>query len=198
VIFAKKDSHVLLDFISRLSGWLNYRLARFFAQYTCNTRLKRIRPQKILVMCYGNIYRSPFVEYYLKQLPQEGLSLQIKSAGFHENENRQSAQAHITYCKKWAVDLSDHRSKKVNNSLLDWADIVVIMDGHNYKMLKMLDPLATSKLIWLGSISNKTPSEISDPYGKSEETYREVINQLAVASREMIEKIKFYSKQTNQ
>ena len=142
-------------------------------------------PKTILVMCYGNIYRSPFVSYYLQSLLSDELPFKVQSAGFHEKEGRLSEPEHVQYCKKWNIDLSTHRSRKVTEDLFDWADIIIIMDGHNYNMAKIMAPSISAKLIWLGGLSNRTPNEISDPYGLANKEQAIIVNQLADATLEL-------------
>ena len=108
---------------------------------------------------------------------------------FHEKIKRKSVEEYVNYCTKWGVDLSHHLSSRVDKNLLDWAEIVVIMDGHNYKMVRMLDPHIDHKLIWLGALSKKTPTEIKDPYGKSEAEQAMVVSQLAISAQALIDNV---------
>lgn len=175
--------------IGRLVGWLDYRRARALARATVDSRLRKLEQGRILVLCYGNIYRSPFVEFYLGNIRPNSLDLQVKSAGFHDTIDRRSSDDYVKHCRIWGVDLSTHRSKRVTTELLDWAELVIIMDGHNYKMLKQQDASVSEKLIWLGALSKETPVEISDPYAQSHAQQHVVVQQLACASRALITRI---------
>jgi len=177
-------------FISRVVGWLGYRRARALARNVARARLKSIPASRLLVLCYGNIYRSPFVEYYLKaQCPQD-MDLEVRSAGFHDRVGRHSADDYVEHCKQWGVDLSSHRSSKVTSELLQWADLVIIMDGHNYKMIKQFGNEALCKLLWLGAVAENTPVEIADPYGTTPEQQARVVKQLADASTALLSQIR--------
>jgi protein-tyrosine-phosphatase len=181
----------LTDNIRRLAGWLDYRRARALARAVVRPRLKRLQQGRILVLCYGNIYRSPFVEYYLNSIRPESLNLQVKSAGFHNTEDRRSTDAYVEYCRTWGVDLSPHRSTRVTAALLDWAELIIIMDGHNYKMVKQQGTAVTDKLIWLGALSKDTPVEISDPYAQTPARQHLVVQQLANACEALVRRISF-------
>lgn len=171
------------QFVRRLSGWVSYRSAKALASLTAKIRLKRICPSRVLILCYGNIYRSPFVEFYLRSMMPEVSDVEIRSAGFHQVEGRQSSKDYIEHCRNWGIDLSAHRSKKVDKAFFDWAQVIVIMDGHNYNLARMLDPGVSNRLIWLGALSGQVPVEIPDPYGKPTEQQQKVVEQLAAASR---------------
>ncbi len=177
------------NFIERFTSWLDYRRSRILSRFNASTRLRKLRHGNILVLCYGNIYRSPFVEYYLNHIKPDILNLHIKSAGFHNKTGRKSAVDYIEYCKEWGVDLTPHRSGRVSNDLLDWAELIVIMDGHNYKMLTMQGTDVARKVIWLGSLSGKTPVEIVDPYGQTLEKQHHIVKQLATASEALIARV---------
>lgn len=174
------------NFIERFTSWLDYRRSRILSRFNASTRLRKLRHGNILVLCYGNIYRSPFVEYYLNKIKPDVLNLHIKSAGFHNKTGRKSADDYIEYCMSWGVDLTPHRSSRVSNELLDWAELIVIMDGHNYKMLTLQGANVAGKVIWLGSLTGKTPVEIVDPYGQTPEKQHLIVQQLATASEALI------------
>lgn len=176
----------IISFIERFTSWINYRHSRILSRFNAGTRLHNLRHGNILVLCYGNIYRSPFVEYYINKIKPDVLNLHIKSAGFHNKTGRESAIDYIEYCKEWGVDLTPHRSSLVSNDLLEWAELIVIMDGHNYKMLTMQGIDVTRKVIWLGSLSGETPVEIVDPYGQTLEKQHHIVKQLATASEALI------------
>lgn len=179
----------LKEFIERLTGWVDYRRSRALSRFNANARLRQLKHGNILVLCYGNIYRSPFVEFYLHYIKPDVLNLHIKSAGFHNKTGRASAVDYIEHCKNWGIDLTSHRSSQVSNELLEWAEIILIMDGHNYKMLTLQDADVAEKIIWLGSLSDVTPIEIVDPYGQTAENQHLVVQQLATASQALITKV---------
>lgn len=170
-------------FIARLAGWLKYRLALLMARSDSRSRLDRIAPQRVLVLCYGNIYRSPYVEYYLRNLLGDSTAVEIRSAGFHHRSGRESPAEHIERCKQqYNVDLGQHRSQQVDRQLLEWADIVVIMDGNNFNSVRLLDSHALNKVIWLGALNPQTPIEIADPYGRQNNEQDAIVGQLSRAT----------------
>jgi protein-tyrosine phosphatase len=134
--------------------------------------------RRVLVMCYGNIYRSPFVAESLRQaLPG---ALEVRSAGFHAKIGRPSPEAHVRMSQSVGVDLSSHRSSLVSADDLAWADLIVIMDRHNWARLRDLQAPA-DKLLWLGGLM-PGDVEIPDPYGLSPEAARAVVDRLAACT----------------
>jgi protein-tyrosine-phosphatase len=60
------------------------------------------------------------------------------------------------------VDLSVHRSRLVEPADLTWADVVVVMDRHNWQALRLMGA-PTHLLVWLGALDGGS-IEIPDPY----------------------------------
>jgi len=128
----------------------------------------------ILVLCHGNICRSPFVAICLRErLPLDRFS--IRSSGFIPRISRQSPREYARLAKQQGVDLSEHRSALVNEEDLSWADLVVIMDNGNFEELSGFDPSALVKTVRLGAWSHEAGTDISDPYGESEEKMLRII-----------------------
>jgi len=150
--------------------------------------LENTRAKKLLVLCYGNIYRSPLVSEYLKiKLKETGL--EVKSAGFYPVEGRCSPDEHVRMCMEKGVNLSHHRSDVLSNELLSWSDIVLIMDCRNWDLLMDMDPKSMTKVVWLGSFLENGDIEIEDPYGKSTEIAEQIVDRLLSASDGFVKKI---------
>jgi protein-tyrosine phosphatase len=122
----------------------------------------------LLVLCYGNIYRSPFVEALLRaQLETDVPAMEIRSAGFHRRIGRETPSDFVALSRAYQVDLTGHRSALVERATLDWADLVVVMDRHNWEALADFGPLAQGKAVWLGALLEDGSVEIADPYGRT-------------------------------
>nr|WP_298726365.1 hypothetical protein [uncultured Steroidobacter sp.] len=142
--------------------------------------------KRVLVVCYGNIYRSPFAGTSLRQLlPAE---IEVRSSGFHRVAGRASPERHVTMSRARNIDLSAHRSSRINAEDLQWADIVVLMDRHNWGALDELGA-DHSKLVWLGAFG-PGGIEIADPYELDDAHAQRVLDQLEHASRELAARIR--------
>jgi len=152
-------------------------------------KIRKIKPKRILILCYGNICRSPFVELYLKKL-LIGDNVEIKSSGFHEVIDRGSPDKIIKAAKGNNIDLSAHRSSIVTPKMLKWADLIVIMDEDNWKDLLDLDNSIKNKIVWLGAFLSSSIIEIEDPYLKSEDEVDVIIKKLIQSAEGLVEHIK--------
>ena len=150
-------------------------------------RVKSLSPVNILVLCYGNIYRSPLVEAYLKANLSDNYT--VKSAGFHQKMGRPSEDDYIALAHSLNVNLLHHRSTIISKELTRWADVIIIMDRHNWYKMNEFDSTSINKVIWLGSFLADGPLEIQDPYGKPLEITKKLVLQMISASNKLIELI---------
>lgn len=99
-------------------------------------------PTKILFLCTGNSCRSQIAEGWARYLG--GNDFEIQSAGIETHGKNPRA---IAVMKEAGVDISTQESTRVNNNMLDWADLVVTVCGHADEHCPLL-PSATRKLHW--------------------------------------------------
>jgi len=131
---------------------------------------------KMLVLCHGNINRSPSCEAVLKD---EGLD--VVSAGFKMSQKCASKKMRDTMAV-YGYDLLEHKPQLVTQELVDWADQVVIMDGGNRKRFYALFPHDTDKLYCLADVVAKT--RIPDPafMRKDSKEFHDVVGLIVGAS----------------
>lgn len=65
------------------------------------------------------------------------------------------------------MDLERHRSGVVQAEDLAWADLIILMDRHNWAALRGMGA-SEEKLVWLGALLSKGGVEIGDPYRMSD------------------------------
>lgn len=89
---------------------------------------------KILMVCLGNICRSPLAEGVLKhKVQKKGLNWHIDSAGtgdWHVGELPDKRS--IAVAKKYGIDLTDQRARHFKRTDLDSFDLILVMDRDNY------------------------------------------------------------------
>lgn len=164
-----------------------WRAARAVSRATAQTqaRLGRGAIRRVLVVCYGNIYRSAFIAEYLRQ--KLGSGVEVRGGGFHQKIGRPSPPQHVRMCAERGVDLDAHRSRCIGTSDLEWADTIVLMDRHNWLALAAMgaDP---AKLVWAGVLAGG-PVEIVDPYGRAESDARHIVDRLERAAAGLARRI---------
>lgn len=124
-------------------------------------KLRGRKIERVLVLCYGNICRSPLAaELAAKRFPK----VPVSSAGFYRMTGRPSPGFVLDAAQRLGVDLTQHRSAGVDSKMIDDADLVLIMDMRNHELLKNAFPRALTKTLLLGMLLPEPQLEIRDPY----------------------------------
>ena len=132
-------------------------------------------PASIVVVCYGNICRSPFAARLLHQrLEGIGSGIRVESVGFF-GEDRPSPPEAVAVAAELAVDLAEHRSRVLSRADMEATDLIVVVDpahgrrlrrefgcGHKILVLGDLDPDGIETRL------------VKDPDGKPVEVFRQV------------------------
>ena len=149
---------------------------------------------KILVICHGNINRSPAVAEMLKVLDEEGV-FEVESAGFvgpWKRAVRKTRRALLRRVPK-ATGIKSHRSKLVTEEMARSADYILYMDGGNFRRLAALvdsDSAVLDKAIPLAAYVNK--SRMVDPnfLRAGSEEFEQAIDDLVEATTNFVRRIR--------
>lgn len=108
--------------------------------------------KNILVVCVGNICRSPMAEYLLKQ---QHPNISIESAGISGMVGH-AADAKAQLCmQRLNIDMSPHIAQKLNAEHLKKADLVLVMSNNQQKHIEQTWPFAKGKVFRLGHWQQK-------------------------------------------
>ena len=133
----------------------------------------------ILVVCTGNICRSPIGERLLRQqLPGK----QVTSAGILGLEGRPADAAAQAVAWRHGVSLEGHVARKVTRSLLQQSDLILVMEPEHLRFIATMTPENRGKSLLFGQWLET--QDIPDPYRKSREAFEYVFGQLGKASQE--------------
>ena len=153
---------------------------------------RRVDKVSVLLVCMGNICRSPTAEGVLRSLVEkEGLAtwFEIDSAGTHgyhigeppDPRAREAAQ-------RRGYDLSQLRSRRVNELDFRHFDCILAMDWDNLSLLQRACPAEhRHKLgLFLEYAANYDEEEVPDPYYGGEESFEFVLDLIEDAARGLI------------
>lgn len=118
---------------------------------------------KILVVCVGNICRSPTAEILLKhRLQENGKEIAVHSAGLGALVGKDIEPTARQILIENGIEPTLHSAKQVNTDMIAQADLVLAMEQAHIQHLNDIAPQARGKTFLLGKwLDNK---EIPDPY----------------------------------
>ena len=134
---------------------------------------------KVLVICSGNICRSPMVAEYLRhRAAQQALShLVVDSAGTLGITGSPASSVAVHVFDEHGLDLSTHRSQALSEELVRSSDLIVGMATEHRAYLNEAHPEFSGESWLLRSFeTSATPRaaapDLADPIGCDVETYR--------------------------
>lgn len=136
------------------------------------------RPLRILMVCMGNICRSPMAEGIFRACAAEaGLPVEVDSAGtssFHVGDAPDKRARHEM--AKRGIDINALRGRQLKQADLDYFDHVLVMDHSNLRNALALcitdDQRAKVQLILPDG------QEVPDPYFGGDEGFTQVYEML--------------------
>lgn len=122
---------------------------------------------KVLMVCLGNICRSPLAEGILQaKLPQEDFLVDSAGTGnWHVGELPD--QRSIAVARKYGIDLTTQRARQFKKSDFTAFDYIFVMDQSNYNNVIQLaeNPEDVQKVRLLLDITHPgKKAEVPDPY----------------------------------
>jgi len=124
----------------------------------------RARPQSLLVICHGNICRSPVAAGLLQRmLAADGIS--VASAGLI-GFNRPAPPEALAAAQQHGLELTDHRSRLLTANLARSADLIVVMEVSQQREITERFGRSSHDILILGDL---------DPQGVDTRTIRDPV-----------------------
>jgi protein-tyrosine phosphatase len=136
----------------------------------------------ILVVCTGNICRSPMAEGLLRQMlsKKKKANVHIHSAGTHGLDSQPAAPFAIQAAAEMGIDISGHRARSLDRDMVAKADLILVMEPFHREIVGRAVPLEeTDKLRLLADFERPRQSDtIDDPYTRSLKIYRACLKRI--------------------
>lgn len=150
---------------------------------------------RILMVCLGNICRSPMAEGILREIARtEELDVTVDSAGtsdYHVGEAPdQRARAAM---RKQGIDISDLRGRQIVAEDFERFDLLLAMDASNLRDMLRLAPneeLAAKAKLVMDYAPGHRHREVPDPYYGGDEGFEHVYRMLTEACRNLLKDVR--------
>lgn len=133
---------------------------------------------RVLVLCHGNLCRSPFAAALLAADPQ----IEVRSAGVGAADGHLADATAARVAARFGIDLHEHRTRRVRAEDADWAHLLIGMEGRHAASLLREFPAAGARVRLLGDFLPESPHRILDPWGQSDAVFDETFARIVSAT----------------
>lgn len=126
---------------------------------------------RILVICTGNICRSPMAQGVL-QKELDGTEAMVESAGTAAWPGRGPDPLAVALAAQAGVDISGCRSRQVNERMATSADLILTAEQTHVDWLLRHFPVLRGRVFRLGHWRDE---DIADPYGGDKDAFRQAL-----------------------
>ena len=125
--------------------------------------------KNILIVCVGNICRSPMAEHLLQyKIKKQGMGTRVSSAGLGALIDQGADEYAIEVMSEHGIDGTTHRARQLDHEIVKRNELILVMEHWQKKEIESLYPYARGRVHLLGKWADV---EISDPYKKSKDAF---------------------------
>ena len=132
--------------------------------------------KNFLVVCTGNICRSPMMEGFLRHRLAHLPELRIESAGIAALVDRPAEPFALQAMADRGIDISPHRARQVDAETLYRADLIFVMDRTHLRWIDARVPAARGRVFLAGHWQKG--AEVDDPFMAPRENFETAAVQL--------------------
>ncbi len=135
--------------------------------------------RSVVVICHGNICRSPFAGL---DLAARNAHLEVRTAGLAAGSGSPPEPGALRVARKIGLELDGHRSKPLTDEDVEWADLILGMQGRHSVEIRRRWPQSVHKVRLLGDFLPRRPYAIEDPWGEEDAVFYTVFTRIIQAN----------------
>ena len=146
----------------------------------------------ILFVCTGNTCRSPMAEAIARdELRARGWKhVSVASAGIAADPGQRASPHAATVVKRDGLDLSGHRARRLDEEIVEWADLILCMSPSHLGPVAELGGATRMALVSeFGSEDGRFERSVRDPFGGDERDYQDTKEQLKVLVTRALDRV---------
>mgnify|MGYP000235639344 FL=1 len=150
---------------------------------------------KILMVCLGNICRSPLAHGILEgKVNKAGLAITVDSAGtngYHDGELPDPRS--IDKANEYDIDITNQRSRQITQNDIQEFDFIYVMDSSNYNNIVALcnspEEISKVKMI-MNEVEPGKNISVPDPYFGDSDGFEKVYQMIDLACANIVNELK--------
>lgn len=130
--------------------------------------------QNILILCIGNICRSPIAEaLFIERFKQDGLTdIIVSSAGLGALVDRPADAVGQALMLQKGIDISSHRARQISKEILFGSELILTMSTDQQKEVEVNYPGTCGRVHRLGKWGGY---DVPDPYQRPKPVFEQAL-----------------------
>jgi protein-tyrosine-phosphatase len=174
---------------------VTYRLARVrqrrrmrrAARHPSEIATRVLAARTILFVCLGNIIRSAFAAGLLGAHSAGRPDLRIRSAGLDAATDHTADPTAVQCARRFGVDLSTHRTRRIDRSAVEEADILLAMELDHVVEICRRFPQYRHKVYLFGCLTDENAPDVADPVYGPQEVFDACFDRIDRGIRRLVE-----------
>jgi len=144
-------------------------------------------PSPIMMICAGNMCRSPFAQYYMQhKLEQAGVNGECFSRGLLAMAGRKVPDIAQQVALEFGINMQSHVSQTMLAPDVDRAAVIMVMEASQRQRLSKVRPTSIGKVFLLSQPLGG--AAIADPMGKDATFFRKTYQEISLAIDAWVER----------
>jgi protein-tyrosine phosphatase len=143
----------------------------------------------ILIVCQGNIIRSPFAARLMTRALSGRVPVTVWSAGLEAHDGRPPDPTARLIAFRLGVDLGDHETARITPGLVASAGVIFVMELAHLVAMRRRFPQARARTFLITALCPDGPLEIADPAGRDPSAFEDCFARLSRAVDAIVQTI---------
>jgi glycosyltransferase involved in cell wall biosynthesis/protein-tyrosine-phosphatase len=142
--------------------------------------------KRILIVCHGNIIRSPFAARLLAQAVGEGGRVSVASGGLAAKPGTPPPPSALLVAASLNVELGDHLASALTPEAVATSDVILVMDIAQLVAMRRRFPESREKAFLLTCLAPRSEREVRDPVGGDESAFHACYEHISECVRPIV------------